>query len=318
VRLALAWLDERGELETLLSRPMLLYRLWWGPGLYREGQEWIERALARSNTAAPLVRFRALDAALQLALHRGDHVRTAAYVADSLSLAHELGDPVLIGEALINAGHLAYRQGEFERAEALLLEAHGLLCEGAERNTDGTALLMLGDTALAQEHFDRAADWYEQAIEIFQMTDHPWGMSDARAGLGGVRFCLGNLVQAAVLYSNSLARARDWGFTMLVVSPLFGLAAVAAASGQPETGAHLVGAAEGIAASLGAPYFPRDNPIRDRALAALTATWGERQLATAREAGRALAIEEAIAEATVLANQVTDPGPTSSLPQPSG
>ena len=304
MRLALTWLDERGELDALLSRPMLLYRLWFAPGLYREGQNWIERALERSSDAAPLVRFRALDAALSLALHRGDHVRTAAYVADSLALAHELGDPVLIGEALIGAGHLAYRQGEYGRAEALLLEAHDLLRERAERNTDGIALLMLGDTALAQEHFDRAADWYEQAIETFQTTGYPWGLSDARAGLGGVRFCLGNLGQAAALYSDSLARAQDWGFTMLVVSPLFGLAAVAAASGQPETGARLVGAAEGIAASMGAPYFPRDNPIRDRALAALTATLGERQLAAAREAGRALTLDQAVAEAKAVAEAV--------------
>ena len=74
-----------------------------------------------------------------------------------------------------------------------MLEAHGLLREGAERDTDGTALLMLGDTALAQEQFDRAAAWYEEAIEIFQTTDYPWGLTDARAGLGGVRFCTGIL-----------------------------------------------------------------------------------------------------------------------------
>jgi hypothetical protein len=32
-----------------------------------------------------------------------------------------------------------------------------------------------------------------------------------------------------------------------------------------------LGAAEGIAASLGTPMFPRDRPVRDRGLAALTA-----------------------------------------------
>jgi predicted ATPase/transcriptional regulator with XRE-family HTH domain len=297
VRLALTWLDERGEMEALLSRTMLLYRLWFAPGLYREGQHWIERALAQTNDAAPRVRFRALDAAISLAQFRGDHDHTAAYIADSLALAHELGDPLLIGEALTSAGLLAYRQGEYGRAEALLLEAHGLHRGRTDRSPDGVALSVLGDIALVQEQFDRAAAWYEETIEITQTNDFQWVLSDAQAGLGGVRFCLGNTGRAAALFGDSLARAQDWGFTVLVVSPLFGLAAIAAASGQPETGARLLGAAEGIAASLGAPTYPRDTPVRERALATLTETLGEERLLALREVGRALAVAEAVAEA---------------------
>ena len=60
----------------------------------------------------------------------------------------------------------------------------------------------------------------------------------------------------------------------MVGSSLHGLAGVAAESGQPEAGARLLGAAEGLAASLGAPAYPRDQPVRARALAALTAALG--------------------------------------------
>ena len=91
---------------------------------------------------------------------------------------------------------------------------------------------------------------------------------------------------------------------MLVSTSLLGLAAVAVTSGQPETGAHLLGAAEAIAESLGAPLFPRDRPVRDRALAALSATLGEQRLTVAREAGRALTVEEAIGKAQVVANVI--------------
>ena len=87
-------------------------------------------------------------------------------------------------------------------------------------------------------------------------------------------------------------------------SSLHGLAGVAAESGQPEAGARLLGAAEGIVASLGAPAYPRDQPVRERALAALTAALGTERLAAAREAGRALTLEAAIAEAQAVAEAV--------------
>jgi non-specific serine/threonine protein kinase len=251
------------------------------------------------------VRFGALDTAGVLALRRGDHVGTAAFVAEGLTIAHELGDPMLIGVALTSAGQLAYRHGEYERAEELLLEAHGILRQPVGGDWYGTPLGIVADTALAQEQFDRAAGRYEEAIEIFETTGNSWVLIDAQAGLGGVKVCTGNLVQAAALYEASLNRAQDQGFTMLVISPLFGLAAIAAASGQPETGAHLLGAAEGLAESLGASVFPRDRPVRDRALAALSATLGEQRLADARAAGRALTVGEAISEAHAVAGAVT-------------
>jgi hypothetical protein len=101
---------------------------------------------------------------------------------------------------------------------------------------------------------------------------------------------------------DSLNRAWDLGITMLVASSLLGLAGVATASGWPEESARLLGAAEGSAASLGAPLFPRDQPIRERVLTALRGNLGEERLAIEREAGRALTVEQAIAKAQDVAD----------------
>ena len=156
--------------------------------------------------------------------------------------------------------------------------------------------------ALVQAHFDQAAALYAEALDIFQATDWDWGLVDVYAGLGGVSFCTGNLVQATAYYWESMKRARDLGVEMLAVGSLLGLAGVAAESGFAQLGARLFGAAEGITASLGAPIFPRDHPARDRGLAALTATLGQQQLAAAREAGRALTLEQSVVEAKLVAN----------------
>jgi tetratricopeptide (TPR) repeat protein len=305
VRLALIWLDEQGKMDELLARTSLLYRLWFAPGLFLEGQHWIERALERTSDTAPLLRFRALDAVLSLALQRGDYEGADLTMVENLALARSLGDPYLVGEALSSAGQLAYRQGDYGRAEALLLEAHRLLRELADHDTeDAIALLILGDTALAQKRFDQAAAWYEKAIAIFEMNGNSYDLSDAQAGLGAVKVGTADLVQAAALYRDSLDRAQDQGFTMLVSSALLGLAAIGVAFGQPEKGARLLGAAAGLAESLGAPLYPRDKPVRDRALDALCAALGEERLVAAREAGRALTVEAAVGEAQAIAEEV--------------
>jgi hypothetical protein len=90
----------------------------------------------------------------------------------------------------------------------------------------------------------------------------------------------------------------------MVVSSLHGLAGVATEFGEPGAGARLLGAAEGILSALGAPIYPRDQPVRKRALAALTKALEPERLAAAREAGRALSLEEAIAEAQAVAESV--------------
>jgi hypothetical protein len=126
-----------------------------------------------------------------------------------------------------------------------------------------------------------------------------------QAGLAAVRFWTGDLQQAAALYAESLQESHDMNYSPLVASSLLGLAAIAVDSEQPEAGARLLGAAEGSAAALGTPIFTRDFAVRERVQAALMAAIGEERLAAAREAGRALTLEAAIAEAQAIAEAVT-------------
>ena len=313
-RLALAWFDDQGEIEALLRLSAVLYGLWLARGLYQEGLRWLDRALERSSHIASVVRVQALMAAAHLAIYHGDYARAATFSAEGVALARKLDEPTLgrdtttiqVGEALTVAGLLAYRQGEYDRAEELATEAYSRLSEigddtpGATADT-GYALLVLGCSALVQEQFDRAASWVVAALDHFQRAGNDWGMSDAQSTLAGIRFCTGDLRQATALYGESLDRAHERNFPILVVSALFGLAAVGAVSGQPEAGARLLGAAEGMTASLSAPMMARDAPAVERGLAALTAALGEELLATVREAGRMMSVEPAVTEAREIA-----------------
>ena len=268
----------------------MLDALWFARGLYSEGLQWAERALARSRPAATPARIQVLDGAAMLAILQGDYARAETFLTESLELARELGDPFLVGEALAYTGYLAYRRGDYGQADRLLDEGLRSLRHVAQSGHGAFAFLIRGDTALVQEHFDRAALSYQEAIDRFQAAGYAWGLSDAQAGLAGVSFCTGDLALAASHYRASLERAWELGFPMYVASALLGLSAVAATSQQAEAGAHLLGAAEGLIASLAAPVFPRDQPIRERGVAALRSALGDERLAAMREAGRSMSI----------------------------
>ncbi|HEU5430050.1 MAG TPA: AAA family ATPase, partial [Thermomicrobiales bacterium] len=305
VRLALAWFDVHGESEEMLRLSAMLYALWFGRGLYREGLQWAEQSLQRTSRVASPVRVQALDGAAMLAINQGDYARAERLLDEAGGLARELREPFLVGEVMSYSGYLAYRQGDFARAERLLADGLRRLRGEAASAHGGFALLILGDTAMAQEQLARAAILYQEAIDCFEEAGYAWGLSDAQAGLAGVHYCMGNLTQAAAGYRGSLERAWALGFPLHVASALQGLAAVAATAGRPDVGAQLFGSADSLIASLGAPMFPRDQPIRDRGLAALRSALGEERLPPAREAGREMSVEQAIAVATTVADAVT-------------
>jgi tetratricopeptide (TPR) repeat protein len=313
VRLALTWFDEHGEIDALLQLSSLLYGLWVGRGLYREGLQWVDRALEQSSYEASAALVRALNGAGILAIFQGDNARGETSLAKAEALARELGDPSLIGETLAYSAFLTYRRREFARAEELLDEARPLL-GGQANNAPGVRpvltlggvvpFLTLGDLALAQGQVERAATHYAEAIERFREAGSEWGWRDMQAGLAATRYLKGDLPGAAALYVESLQQSQALQFWAIVVSSLLGLAGVAVAAGQPEVGARLLGATEGFSARLGATLFIRDDPVHDRVLTTLRQALSEDRLALVRKAGQALSIESAIAEAETVAEAV--------------
>jgi predicted ATPase/transcriptional regulator with XRE-family HTH domain len=313
VRLALVWYDQHGEIDALLQLSSLLYGLWFSRGLYREGVQWVDRALERSQRVPSSTLIRALDGAGTLAIFQGDYVRATSFIEEGLALAQVLGDPSLMSEALTYAAFLAYRHRAFARAEELLAEARHILAGSAESEPGALPFLTLGgvvpffhigDLALVQGQFAQAATEYEEAIALFQAAGSETGLRDMQAGLAAVRYLTGDVPQAAALYWESLQQSHAMAFWPLVVSSLLGLAGIAIEVGDPVGGARLLGAAEGIASSLGAVMYTRDYPVHDRVLATVRLALDEQRFANVRETGRALSIEVAIAEALTVAEAV--------------
>jgi hypothetical protein len=75
------------------------------------------------------------------------------------------------------------------------------------------------------------------------------------------------------------------------------LAAVACAQGQPERGAHLLGAAAALRAGRGMPLPPNERAAQERTVAAARAALGEDAFAAAWAQCQRMSLEQAIAYA---------------------
>jgi hypothetical protein len=82
-----------------------------------------------------------------------------------------------------------------------------------------------------------------------------------------------------------------------IAPSLVGLAAVAAAEGEPERAARLLGAAQGLLDALGAAMRPIDCTLRERTDAAARADLPASTFEAAWSEGRAMALEQAVAYA---------------------
>ncbi len=122
------------------------------------------------------------------------------------------------------------------------------------------SLLNLGITARLQGEYARAVAHYAECLPLFQQVGDTRGAGGCLEELGGVAAALGHLARAARLF----------------------------------------GAAEAVRDALGAPQGPVDRQDHDRTVAGVRAALGADALATAWVAGRALPLEQAVAEALAI------------------
>jgi hypothetical protein len=115
--------------------------------------------------------------------------------------------------------------------------------------------------------------------------------------LGEVARRQGEVARAEALQREALALHRERGDPRRCAEGLEQLASTVGVAGQGERAARLLGAAAALREALGAPQPAQDRADMEQAVAAVRGALGEKTWVAAFEAGQALTLEEAIAEA---------------------
>jgi predicted ATPase/DNA-binding SARP family transcriptional activator len=243
-----------------------------------------------------------------VALAQGDDARAATLYEESLTLSRQQEDQHLIAGILNGLGVVALNQGDEARAVALVEESLALYRGLGDTHGIADALRTLGWLALNQGAAALAAALLEESLELYGKQGYPQYVAWMLHSLGSVALLQGKTERAAALYVESLALGRKVGDRYITAWCLEDVAGVALAQGRPIPATRLLGAAEGLRAVIGARLLAFDRARYERTVAAARAALEAATFAAAWAAGRALPLEQAIAEALGVANEATSHG----------
>jgi tetratricopeptide (TPR) repeat protein len=193
-----------------------------------------------------------------VALGQGDYAHAAMRADESLALARESGEPFQIAWVVWARGHVAMVQEDYALARACFEESFVLLRAWEHNDSPAWALWGLGHVALAEGRAEEAWQLHTQALRLFQMVGYQRGL----------------------------------------ICVIEGLAGLAAAQARPERAARLCGAAQALRVSTGRNHLlPDERFYQERTIAVVRAQLGETTFMAAWAKGRALSLEQTVADA---------------------
>jgi tetratricopeptide (TPR) repeat protein len=349
LRAALSWsLTFQGDTEIGLQLSGSLSHFWYMREHHTESRMWLQSALERGSGAGA-ARAKVLVGAGRLAWFQGELTRGNTLLEESLTLYQDLGDDADAAFALLVLGRIAVSQGDHKRGATLVEESLALFRQQGNLWGIARALIVLGDGALFEGDVDRATAKFQESLDIAQDLEDAEGIAlsllylgraahlqgdDARSStllqeslalfrelgdsrglaevlleLGRVAHRQGNDTRALGLCQESLVLSRKLGDKSYIAFCLTALAGVIQAVGDATRAARLFGAAETLLESLDAVLDPSGRLEYDSDLAAARIQLGEPTFKEARERGREMDLERAVAYAVSEAGAPERPGP---------
>lgn len=335
LRAALAWSHADGAgAAAELRMAAGLWRFWEIAGPLADGRISLERALSRTAEEVSVLRANALTGAGMLAAGQGDLEAAIAALAASLEVTRALGDTTSIGAALSNLASVVAEHGDLDRARALYEESLTQTRHHGEVRGTAFALLNLADVAARQGEDTEAEERYEEGIGIFRAAGDRFGVAlslgrgaamSVRLGdaatarqrhfealeiyrgfgehrgvartlmhLGDLAADDGDRAQADELYRQSLAERQAVG-DRIGTAAVLGRLADLVADDDPLRAARLLGAADGLRASIGASLAADDAADQTALLDRLGKAMSPEALSAELGAGRSAPLDAVLA-----------------------
>ena len=301
LRAALGMHFEAAETPNLRLRLAgALWRFWAIRGPLGEGRRFLEQAL---NALLPAeagktpAEARARNGLAILARRQGDMDVAGEEQRRSLALWRTLGDTRGIASSLNNLGTLATLVGDFAGAEPVLRESLLLWRELEKPLAVAQTLNNLG--FLAHERGDLPAAHRDctESLSLFRTLADKHGITLSLTVLAMVSADTGEHDQARALCRDVFAIAQELNDPQTAVTCLELLADIACARGEMERAARLLGSARGLRDQFGAYQDGRAQARAEHLASESRRALPEAEFAAHWNAGQAMTLEQAIADA---------------------
>lgn len=150
-----------------------------------------------------------------------------------LSIERETGDRRGEAVTLNNLAAKMVSMGDLEAARAYFAQVLLMSREAGERMAEGAAHVNLSTISRMQGDYQQALADAQQALQIFEAINSPYGKSHAWLRIGHALAGLDRPNEAAAAYQNAIALHQQLGNTKLGLEPQAGLARVRLAQGEP-------------------------------------------------------------------------------------
>jgi tetratricopeptide (TPR) repeat protein len=311
---------------------------WFLNGYLTEGYAWCVDILAQTAAlGSTLLRGKALLGAGGLAFVLGKYAESRQQLVQSVAIAREHHDRLLLAPALAFYGSVLTGQGDYAAATDASREALDLARALQNNWLQAYTLRILGDNVAIQHGLEAARATYEESLQLARVAGDPWmlslslrtlastaslisdsqtarrlfdecialmrsvgdrwGLSYSLVGLSYESLHSGQIDRARTQLDEGLALAREIASTTSIAIVLLGYAGWAAACGQPLRAAQIIGAADGIAAATNARWWPTEQFAYDFIAAMIHALLDDADWDAAYAEGRALTLDQAIAYA---------------------
>jgi non-specific serine/threonine protein kinase len=311
LRAALTWLSANYRPADANRLVHALNWFWYARGHLRDARPWLERAMEDDDATRVPARIQTAIVLSLLRLTEGDPEGAGNLAQRGLALARATDDALRSAQALTMLGVVATAQSDFDRAVGDLEQAVALA-----RTVDdprlaltmtSSALANLGVAVRGQGRIAEAAAHHAAALAGQRAVGSLRGETNSLADLADLALEAADYPTAAEHIRAALGQAREYGEEATIADMLQGMACVLAAHGQAEAAARLFGAAERRREITGlSDWLPLHHATRRRGIAAARGAASEAAFAAAWAAGRALPLDDAVAEALAHTIEATD------------
>jgi predicted ATPase/DNA-binding XRE family transcriptional regulator len=291
LRAVLAWSRERIIEPQIGLR--LVSRMWWfwhHRTDLSQGRFSVECALASVDVEETADCAEARIGAGVLAFNQGDNAGARAHYERALQLGRVIDDDRVIAYAQLFESILTTNvEGELERATRLMADAEEVFTSLGE--TWGIAMIRCRRSVLARLRHDYTASRLlaHQGLELFEQVGDRFGIGHALLSLGQADFAAGEPRRAMPEFRAMIVAMQEIGNTWFVARGLFCLATCACMSADYALSATLLGCADNLRESFGAPVYLQDVDDYARLRTELVNRLGEPEFNSAYVTGRSMA-----------------------------
>jgi predicted ATPase/DNA-binding CsgD family transcriptional regulator len=271
-----------------------LHYLWYACGQAREGRLWLERALA-ADPGPSRERVRAMAAYTRTVVLQGDFPRAADLAGQCLAPAHQFHEPIYEAEALAVRALLPLTRNDGPGAVESLLSALAL-ASGVDPMHPQVAYvkIMLGVAYLMQGDPCRAGEMFAETQQICRAHGDQWYLGLVLVNSALQAFAVSDPARALADGRESLRLRLLLHDTYGAAAGLDLLARIAAANGDHERAARLLGAADRWWRAVGGVALQGELIGREESAAAARAATGDAVFEKEYRRGGDLGLDEAI------------------------